>query len=404
MGAPHAERLKLRTTIAEENGMRYRAIGRTGMSASVIGLGAEHLDGKSYAVVAETVHAALDNGVNLIDVFMPGEEVRKNIGKAISGRRDKVLLQGHICSTDVGQQYDISRDPATARRYFEDLLRFLGADCIDFGMLFFIDSAEDYAGAFESPIIEYALDLKKRGAIRSLGASSHNPAMARKAVETGLLDLVMFSINPAFDMVPPGTDIAAMVGEEDGPPMSGDNGMDPDRAAFYRLCESREVAITAMKTLGAGKLLSPAHTPFAGPLTVGQCVHYALTRPAVVSALVGCRSRAQVEEAVKYLDLTDAERDYAPVVGLMKTDFKGNCVYCGHCLPCPAEIDIARVNKYLDIAALDERRIPPSIVQHYKALNRHASDCVSCGSCERRCPFGTPVVKNMERAAVLFGE
>jgi NAD-dependent dihydropyrimidine dehydrogenase PreA subunit len=61
------------------------------------------------------------------------------------------------------------------------------------------------------------------------------------------------------------------------------------------------------------------------------------------------------------------------------------------------------VNKYLDIAALDEKNIPPSIAQHYKALNAHGSDCIACGSCEKRCPFGVPVIKNMKQAAGLFG-
>ncbi len=383
--------------------MIHRAIGKTGLSASVVGLGAEHLDEKPYAVVEETIHAALDNGINIMDVFMPGEEVRKNIGKAIAGRRDKFLLQGHICSTDINQQYDISRDLPTVKKYFEDLLRFLNTDYIDFGMLFFIDSEADFKGAFESPVLDYALELKKKGVVRHLGASSHNPVMAKKAVETGLVELLMFSINPAFDMIPPNTKIEDMMGGVGAPVTAGDNGMDPDRAGLYRLCESKGVGITVMKTLGAGKLLSPAHTPFARPLTVGQCIHYALTRPAVVSVLIGCQSRAQIEEAAGYCDLTDEEKDYAPIIGSMQSDFRGNCVYCGHCLPCPSEIDIAGVNKYLDIAVLDESRIPPSIAQHYRALARHGSDCVSCGSCEERCPFGVPVMKNMERAAGLFG-
>jgi predicted aldo/keto reductase-like oxidoreductase len=383
--------------------MRYRAIGKTGLSAGVVGLGAEHLDGKPYAVVEETIHAAIDRGVNLVDVFMPGEEVRRNIGKALAGRRDKVLLQGHICSTDVNRQYDISRDLPAVKKYFADLLLFLGTDHIDFGMLFFIDSEADFKAVFESAILDYALDLKNRGLARHLGASSHNPATARKVVATGLVDVLMFSVNPAFDMVPPDTDIQAMLGGEDKPALAGGDGMNPDRADLYRLCESRGVGVVAMKTLGAGKLLSPAHTPFARPLSVGQCIHYALTRPAIASALVGCQSRKQVEEAVGYLELTDAERDYAPVVGSVKADFRGSCVYCGHCLPCPAEIDIAGVNKYLDIAVLDEKRIPPGVVHHYRALARHGSDCAACGSCEARCPFGVPVIGNMGRAAALFG-
>ncbi len=379
--------------------MEYRQIGRTGLQAGVVGLGCEHLDGKPYAVVEETIHAALDNGINLMDLFMPGEEVRSNIGRALAGRRDRMMIQGHICSVDLNQQYDISRDPAVCRRYFETLLRCLRTDYIDFGMLFFVDSAADYSAAFESDILEYAQDLKHRGVIRAIGASSHNPVTARRIVESGVVDLLMFSINPAFDMMPPDSELEKMIGAP-GELMTG---MNPVRAELYRLCEQRGVGITVMKSLGAGKLISPEHTPFCKPLTVAQCIHYALTRPAVVSALVGCCSAAQVREAVGYLELSDAERDYAPIVGSRRNDFKGNCVYCNHCRPCPAGIDIAAVNKYLDIAKLEESTIPPSIAQHYRALEHTASQCIGCGSCEKRCPFGVPVIENMKLAARLFG-
>jgi predicted aldo/keto reductase-like oxidoreductase len=78
-------------------------------------------------------------------------------------------------------------------------------------------------------------------------------------------------------------------------------------------------------------------------------------------------------------------------------------MYCNHCLPCPSFIDVAAVSKYLDIAALHPDHIPPATAQHYRALDKHGSDCVACGSCERRCPFSVPVIKNMRRAAELFG-
>jgi predicted aldo/keto reductase-like oxidoreductase len=72
-------------------------------------------------------------------------------------------------------------------------------------------------------------------------------------------------------------------------------------------------------------------------------------------------------------------------------------------LPCPQAINIAEVNKYLDIAALDEKNVPPGVRSHYRALEKHGGDCVACGSCEGRCPFSVPVVKNMRKAAALFG-
>ena len=70
--------------------MEYREIGKTGCRASIIGLGCEHLDGKPFAQVNETVSAALDHGVNILDVFMPGREIRENIANALGARRKDV--------------------------------------------------------------------------------------------------------------------------------------------------------------------------------------------------------------------------------------------------------------------------------------------------------------------------
>jgi predicted aldo/keto reductase-like oxidoreductase len=158
-----------------------------------------------------------------------------------------------------------------------------------------------------------------------------------------------------------------------------------------------------MKTLAAGKLLSAEHTPFARPLTVAQCIHTALTRPSVVGALVGGATREEVLEAVAYLGKSDAERDYSAVLRDFQGDFKGHCVYCNHCLPCPAYIDIAQVNKYLDLA-LATQEISATVNAHYQALPTGAGDCTDCGQCEKRCPFAVPVRQRMREAVRVFGD
>lgn len=378
--------------------MLYRKLGRTGKEVSAIGLGCEHLDRKSQEQVQETIDAALEYGVNILDVFMPGQEVRERIRTALGSRRQDVMIQGHIGSTDVGQQYDISRDLPTVRKYFEDLLRIYGY--IDFGMLFFIDSEKDYQGVFETGFIDYAQKLKEKGDIRHIGFSSHNPETAIRVVNTGLVETMMFSINLAFDMYPAEDYVLDSLEKGFDPGLF--RGIDPRRAALYRLCEEKGVGITVMKTLGAGKLLSKEHTPFERPMTAAQCVHYALTRPAVASALLGCQNRIQVEDAMRYFTLTEEERDYAPILDSASKDFRGSCVYCNHCRPCPSDIDIAAVNKYLDIARLNEQEIPPSIRAHYHSLAHHADECIACGSCEGRCPFGVPIIANMQDAKRLF--
>lgn len=379
--------------------MIYRQIGKTGLEAGVIGLGCEHLDNKPYERVAETVSAALEQGVNILDVFMPGKEVRENIAKALGTRRKDVLIQGHIGSTDVGQQYDISRDMPTVQKYFEEMLRIFGG-YIDFGMMFFIDSEDDYKNVFETGFADYVQKLKQSGEIRHIGFSSHNPETAIRAINTGLPEMMMFSLNAAFDMYP--ADAYVLDSLEKGMDAGIFNGMDPKRAELYRLCEQKGIGITVMKAYGAGKLLSPEHTPFEKPMTSTQCLHYALTRPAVASVLPGCQSRAEVLEAVSYLDADDSARDYTPILGSIKNDFRGVCVYCGHCMPCPVGIDVAAVHKYLDIAKLDENNVPPSIRSHYAALAHGGGECTGCGSCESRCPFGVPVIADMAEAARIL--
>ncbi len=379
--------------------MQYRDIGKTGQKASVIGLGCENLDNKPYEQVKETIDAALECEINLFDVFMPGKAIRENIAKAMGTRRQDVMIQGHIGSTDINQQYDISRDLSTVKRYFEDLLRIFGR--IDFGMMFFIDSEEDYKGVFETGFADYVLKLKRDGDIGHIGFSSHNPHTAIRAINTGLPEMMLFSINPAFDMLPVGEYMFDHFDKGFGAELF--RGIDPKRAELYKLCEQKQIGITVMKTLGAGKLISPEHTPFEKPLTVQQCTHYALTRPAVASVMLGCKTRAEVLDAARYLDMSDEERDYTEVLGSLRNDFRGNCVYCGHCQPCPSEIDIAAVNKYLDIAQLDKDNVPPSVRSHYQGMKATGKDCIACGSCEKRCPFGVSVIEKMSEAERLLG-
>ncbi|MCL2190238.1 MAG: aldo/keto reductase [Defluviitaleaceae bacterium] len=376
--------------------MIYRPLGNTGKDVSIIGLGLEHVDRKPYEQVKETMDAALAHGINIMDVFMPGDEVRENIAKAFGTRRREVMLQGHIGATDINQQYDISRDMPTVKKYFEKLLKLFGY--IDFGMLFFIDSDEDFKNVFDTEFITYAQQLKRNGDIHHIGFSSHNPVTAKRVIETGTVEMMMFSVNPAFDMLPADRNVFDLLENKVG--KEALHGIDPHRAALYALCEQKGIGITTMKSYGSGKLLSPDHTPYARPLTVHQCTHYALSRPAVASVLPGCKTAAEMEQIIAYCTATAAERDYAEVLATVRNDFRGNCVYCSHCQPCPVNIDIAAVHRYFDIAKLDIKNIPPSIKSHYASLQ--SAECINCGHCEKRCPFGVEIIKNIKEATRLL--
>lgn len=382
----------------------HRPLGKSGITVSRIGLGCEHLQGMEAGAIHAVVEEAITQGMNIFDIFMSEPQVRSDLGAALTGRRDQVLLQGHIGAAWLGGQYCRTRKVDECQRFFEDFLTRLRTDYVDIGMLHYVDTPADFEAVFHSPVIEYAKGLKERGTVRLLGMSSHDPAVARMAVETGLIDVLMFSINPSFDLAPAGTDLDELFAGKEIQ-KEGTGGIHKAREELYRACEARGVGITVMKPLGAGRLLSAETSPLGVALTPAQCIRYALDRPAVSSVLVGCRTPEEVRAAAAYEQSSQQERDYSTALAdaWQFAAAKGQCMYCNHCLPCPQHIDVAQVGKFLDLAAA-RPEIPATIRAHYEALEHHAGECIACRSCERNCPFQVPVVERMVKAAQIFGK
>ena len=158
-----------------------------------------------------------------------------------------------------------------------------------------------------------------------------------------------------------------------------------------------------MKGFFGGRLFDAATSPFGAAFSAKQLIHYSLTRPGVSSILCGYDTKEQVDEALSYETASDEEKDYASVIASAPLhSYTGQCTYCGHCKPCPVNIDIAMVNKFYDLAVL-QPEVPESVKAHYEALGVTASACIGCKGCESRCPFGVEVAERMEKTAELFG-
>ena len=365
--------------------MRYRELGRTGLEVSEIGFGAEWMEKKSAAEVRAVVERCEEAGINILDCWMAGPEVRSNLGAALAGTRDRWIIQGHIGSTWQDGQYVRTRDMDLVRPAFEDLLARLGTDHVELGMIHYVDDVDEYEGIMAGEFIEYVRALKAAGVIGHIGLSTHAPEVAKRAALSGEIEAVMFSVNPAFDLLP------ATASLDDAFTFAYDDaleGMDPARAELYALCEREGVGLTVMKGYAGGRLFSTEASPFGVAMTPVQCIHYALTRPAAASILAGFDEPAHVDDAVAYETAAEAQKDYASVLaGAPKHAYFGQCTYCGHCAPCTAGIDIAAVNKFYDLAVMQDE-MPASIREHYRALNATADDCTACAACEPRCPDG----------------
>jgi len=380
--------------------MNYRPLGKTNISVSEIGMGGEVFDGKDLDFTKAMFDEAFKQGINFFDLLMSEPGAQATQGKALLGRRKKAIIQGHICSTRKDGQYFMTRDISEIKDGFEGYMERMQTNYIDIGMLHFVDSDEDFDLIFGGEIIEYAKELKRKGIIRAIGFNTHMPHIAKRAVLSEIVDVIMFSLNPAFDLMTNDISLDDMfVNEKVSAAMQ--SRIDPARVELYQLCEQRGVAITVMKTYMAGRLLDAEQSPFGVAMTPSQCIHYALTRPGVASAIIGCNNIGDILAATAYNAATDAEKDFSEVFTKTFTA-EGKCVYCNHCLPCPAHIDIGQVNKYLDLANATSD-MPETVLAHYNALPKRAGDCIACGDCEKRCPFAVPIIKRMNEAMGRFG-
>ncbi len=378
--------------------MKTRILGNTELKVSEIGFGGEWLERHETEESVELLKYAHSKGINIVDCWMPDPKSRDIIGSAMEGCRESWYVQGHIGSTYQNGQYVRTRDLKYVRPAFEDLLTRLNTDYIDLGMIHYIDSVDEWNKVMSGDFIRYVHELHEKGKIRHIGLSTHNPVIGKLAVQTGFIEMILFSINPAFDMRPATEDLDTMWGGYDDKYA----GIDPERAEFYRMCEENNVGLTVMKGFFGGALLDKERSPFGVAFTPVQLIHYALTRPGVASILCGYDTKEQVDAAVSYENATDDEKDYASVIAAAPLhSYKGQCTYCGHCKPCPVGIDIAMVNKLYDLASLQET-VPESVREHYKALEHTASECIGCKGCESRCPFEVKIAERMKKAAGLF--
>ncbi len=255
--------------------MQYRRLGKTELMVSEVGFGGEWLERHNYEECKAMIDRAEELGINILDCWMSEPNVRSKIGKALEGRRERWFIQGHIGSTWQNGQYERSRDLEKCREAFEDLLARLQTDYVDLGMIHFVDQEADWENAMNGPYMAYVKELKACGKIHHIGMSTHNPLMAKRAAQSGLIEMILFSINPAFDLLPPTDNIDDYFAEEYE---DGFGGIDPARAEVYKLCEQNDVGITVMKPYAGGRLFDEARSPFGVALTPVQCIHYCLTR------------------------------------------------------------------------------------------------------------------------------
>jgi len=362
--------------------MEYRINKKTGDKISMLGFGTSYIAEAAESDAVATIRRAYEGGVNYFDLATAEGRTFPYFGKALADVRDKVLYQIHFGADYSAGTYGWSTDGETVKRSIAWQLEQLKTDYIDYGFIHCIDELSDWEDYRKNGAFDYLMQLKEQGIVRHIGLSSHTPATIQRVLDEAPVDMLMFSVNPAYDY-------------QKGQYAKGSV---EERAAIYRRCEAEGIGISVMKPFSGGQLLDAAISPFGKALTKYQCIQYALDRPGVLTVLPGFSSVQQVEELLGFFDASEAERDYSILGSFSPAEALGKCVYCNHCKPCPVGLDIGLINKYYDLAQNGDTMA----AEHYRGLSLHADACIQCGHCNSRCPFGVDQMARMTAIADYF--
>jgi myo-inositol catabolism protein IolS len=159
--------------------MEKRALGLSGLQASVLGLGCWPLGGgpgwgdQDERLSIATIHAALDHGINLLDTAEAYNDGHSEelVGKALLGRRDRALVATKIAPQNAA--------PATLRAHCEASLRRLQTDYIDLYQVHW---------PISEPLVEDGFatlrTLQSEGKVRAIGISNHGVQQVRQVLAT----------------------------------------------------------------------------------------------------------------------------------------------------------------------------------------------------------------------------
>ena len=356
--------------------MNYRINRKTGDRISEIGIGSAYMFGAGMDEAVRALRRAVEGGINYFDLAAGDGATFPIWGEALSEIRKSLYYQIHFGADYTAGTYGWSLDLETIKRSVDKQLKELRTDYIDYGFIHCQDEASDWETYLKNGVYDYILSLKKAGVVRHVGLSSHTPAVIGRIMDDAEIDMLMFSVNPAYDY-----------GQGEYA-----NGTVDERAAVYRRCESEGVGISVMKPFSGGQLLDEKQSPFGQALTPYQCIRYCLDKPGVLTVLPGAKSVKEVESLLAYYDQPEEALDYSVIGTFAPPEAGGKCVYCNHCKPCPMGIDIGLVNKYYDLAKAGDALA----VEHYKTLEKNAADCIQCGHCDSRCPFSVHQSERMQ--------
>jgi len=332
--------------------MKQVRLGRTGIEVGAIGFGALQIVTKLRSREAtRLVHYALDAGITLFDTAVGYFDSEVKLGKALRGRR----RQRAVIVTKAAVS-----DPKTFAANIDTSLRRLGTDFIDVYMFHGLDRPEQFDKVFAPRGLMRVMEkARQQGKIRHVGFSGHVPEVARRSIETGAFDAVLY-------------------------PLSF---MNREARSKGVLAAARRagIAFLSMKPFGGGRI-------HRADWAIGYIKQFPDALP-----VIGFERREEVDEVIRlyHRKLAFGRRQRAEMERFRRRVGRYFCRGCGYCMPCPEGIPIKTVTFWPVI--YEQLGAEASINRGRLDAVHKAESCTRCRRCVEKCPYSLDVPGMLRR-------
>ena len=335
--------------------MEYRTLGKTGLKVSRMGCGGipiQRIDADGTKVL---MHRLLEKGVNYIDTARGYTVSEEYLGYGLTGIRDKFIIatKGRGLTKE-----DMAKDVAQS-------LRNLRTDYIDIYQ--FHDPSMESLDRILAPggALEALMEAKEAGTVRHIGITTHSTEVFRRALELPWVETFMFPYNIVETQA---EDLIAKAAE-------------------------KNIGFICMKPLAGGAIEDAT-----------LALRYICANPNVTVVIPGMAEPKELRQNLAAVsdnsELTQEEKaGFQKIRSALGTQF---CRRCNYCQPCSVGINIS--GAFLFDGYLQRYGLADWAKDRYMAMEKKASDCIGCGACESRCPYGLPIRKMLKQAAVKFGK
>ena len=317
-------------------------LGKTGIKTNKNGFGALPIQRVSVTVAGNLLRKAFDGGITFFDTARAYSDSEEKMGLALSDVRSHIFISSKTMSTTVeGFWEDLNTSLTLLKTSYLDIYQFHNPE--------FCPKPNDGTGLYEA-----MLEAKDKGMIHFIGITNHRLHIAEEAILSGLYDTLQFPFS-------------YLASERD--------------IQLVQLCKEHNMGFIAMKALSGGLI------------TNSSAAYAWLDQFDNVLPIWGIQREHELDEFLSYIDYPPVLDDKIQtlVTNEQKELFGNFCRACGYCMPCPVGIEINTCARMIQLI----RRSPSENLLNDKtqAKMEKITECVACGQCKSRCPYGLDTPK-----------